>query len=66
MGYKNGILVFTSLKLHAPIIIKYVFVLPAKNNGLLNWQEGKENSSNAFPAKIISCIGGCLLTGKIL
>ena len=27
MGCKNGILVFTSLKLHAPIIIKYVFVL---------------------------------------
>ena len=23
-----------------------------KNNGLLNWQEGKENSSNTFPAKI--------------
>ena len=27
MGCKNSILVFTSLKLHAPIIIKYVFVL---------------------------------------
>ena len=37
-----------------------------KNNGLLNWQEGKENSSNAFPANIISCTGGFLLTGKIL
>ena len=33
MGCKKGILVFTSLKLHAPIIIKYVFV-STKNNGL--------------------------------
>ena len=27
MGCKKGILVFISLKLHAPIIVKYVFVL---------------------------------------
>ena len=27
MGCKKGILVFTSFKLHAPTIIKYVFVL---------------------------------------
>ena len=33
------------------IVIRYAFVLQ-KNDGLLNWEEGKENSSNAFPAKI--------------